>query len=159
MKKILWLPLSAVLLYGCGGEEASYEYPDITPNDLSYSYPYDGQQQVAPRAPFIARFSDPVQAFNAENLSQGEIDARLATLRSEIAGSIVWQRSSDGAPVSFSVELVDNDKSESGYLIDAFVLQPTAPLTEAAQYRVDLSGLETDKGLSLIHISEPTRPY
>ena len=150
MKKIMWLPLSAVLLYGCGGEEASYDYPDITPNDLSYSYPYNGQQQVAPRAPFIARFSDPVHAFNGESLSQGEIDTLLDTLRSEIASAVVWQRTSDSAPVPFTVELVDNDASENGYSIDAFVLQPTEPLTEAAQYRVDLSGLETDKGTANI---------
>lgn len=147
MKRFTLLVAATLIVQGCGGDEAGVSYPDITPNDLSYSYPYNSQTQVAPGAPFVARFSDPVHAFDASGMTVPEIDTVLADLRADVVASVVFERSSDNAPVSFSVQLVDNDASVDGYSIDTLILVPDAPLDLATSYQVDLSGLASDKGV------------
>lgn len=146
MKKLFLLPISIVLLQGCG-DETTFSYPDITPNDLSYIYPAKNQQQVSPHAPVVVRFSNPVAAFDASEMTAPEVDLALADLRSVISAQVVWQRDSDGAGVSYRVDLVDSDNSDEGYAIYGFSLVPLEALQTGQAYTVDLSALETDKGL------------
>jgi len=150
MKKLLWLPASLLFLQGCG-DETTFSYPDITPNDLSYIYPAKGQQQVPPRAPVVVRFSNPVKAFDASSMTPPEVDQALADLRAAIAAEVVWQRNSDSAAVNYSVDLVDSDDSDDGYAIYGFSLVPQMPLQTGQAYTVDLSALQTDKGAANIN--------
>lgn len=152
MKKYAWLAAFALSLGGCD-EAADVSYPDISLNQLSYTYPYNGQTQVSPESPFVARFSDPIKAFDASAMTQPEIDAVLNDLRSAIAGEATWVRASDDAVVTFSVELVDNDPSADGYNIDTLLLIPDTSLQLVTSYEVDLSGLSTDKGAASINVS------
>jgi hypothetical protein len=150
MKKLLWLPASLLFLQGCG-DETTFSYPDITPNDLSYIYPAKGQQQVPPRAPVVVRFSNPVKAFDASSMTPPEVDQALADLRAAITAEVVWQRNSDSAAVNYSVDLVDSDDSDDGYAIYGFSLVPQMPLQTGQAYTVDLSALQTDKGAANIN--------
>ncbi|MBQ0754062.1 MAG: Ig-like domain-containing protein [Gammaproteobacteria bacterium] len=150
MKKLLLLPASILLLQGCG-DETGFSYPDLTPNDLSYIYPAKNQQQVPPRAPVVVRFSNPVKAFDSSDMTQPEVDQVLADLRAAISAEVVWQRDSDSAAVSYSVDLVDSDDSDEGYAIYGFSLVPQAPLQTGKSYTVDLSALQTDKGTANIN--------
>lgn len=150
MKKLFLLPAAVLALQGCG-DETSFSYPDLTPNDLSYIYPAKGQQQVAPRAPVVVRFSNPVKAFDGSSMTQPEVDQALIDLRAAIAAEVVWQRDSDSAPVNYSVDLVDSDERDDGYAIYGFSLIPQAPLQTGQGYTIDLSALQTDKGAANIN--------
>lgn len=147
MNKSIWLPLALLLLAGCGDDEATFSYPDsVVPADLSYSYPFDGQQQVAPRAPFVARFSDPLAIIDGASLTPPELDDAIAAVRNGLLGQVVWQRTSDDADVVFAVELVDSDPSDTGYRFDTALLRADGGLQPATEYRVDLSAVQTVKG-------------
>ena len=152
MKKLTLLPLAAFALAACGGEEATISYSDsVVPADLSYSYPADGQQQVAPRAPFVARFSDPVALVDGAGLSPVDLDNALQAVRDAIGGQVVWERASDGDDVSFTVQLIDSDPAEDIYRFDTFMLHALPSLQPATEYRVDLSGVETVKNKTRIN--------
>lgn len=152
MNKLTLLPLVVVALSACGGEEATFSYSDsVVPADLSYSYPADGQQQVAPRAPFVARFSDPLAVVDGTSLSPVDLDAALQAVRDTIGNQVVWVRASDDAAVSFTVDLVDSDPDENIYRFDTFLLNTTQALQPATEYRVDLTAVETVKDQTRIN--------
>ena len=151
MKKYLGIAMCTALLQGCG-DEANVWYPDITPNELSYSYPYHGQTQVSPSSPFVARFSDPVKAIDTSSMTPVEIDQALADLRAEVLATVVWARTSDDAAVGYSVRLVDNDPDDDVLSIDTLMLVPSMPLDLVTTYEVDLTSLQTDKGTANVEV-------
>ncbi len=56
------------LLAARGGAEGRIAVDDSGQGGIYYSYPYDGQQAVAPHAPSVLRFSEPV-SLDASNVS------------------------------------------------------------------------------------------
>lgn len=57
--RVLLITAPLALLAGCGGESSSMIMPEAAPT-LTYSYPADGQREVATRADLVLRFSAPV---------------------------------------------------------------------------------------------------
>jgi len=82
------LTLALAACGGGGGSDQTTDFSTWVQAEVFYTYPYEGQQDVAPRAPVVVRFSEPV-----------EVDAGNFTLEGP-----------DG-PVSFSVASVDGGLS------------------------------------------------
>ena len=142
-RKLLLVPF---LLAGCGGDESSFSYPDLIPNEVIYAYPYDGQQAVSPRSPVIVRLADPLVEMNVSGMDELAIEAAVDELEGNIEASVVIRNAADEA-VPFEARLVIEKPQATTYSITSFALEPLAPLDAAASYKVDFSGLETPKGM------------
>lgn len=115
------------ILTACGGDKQTVVF-DWETADLVYSFPYDGQPQVAMTAPIVLRFAQPLAYAD-----QAELDADIATkvvLESAVA---------PGVPIAYSATMVDENRS--------LVLMPVDKLMPATDYSVTLTGLETTKGV------------
>ncbi len=107
--RTLLLAGAALALAACGGgggSEQTVDFSTWVEAEVFYTYPYEGQQDVAPRAPVIVRFSEPV-----------EVDAGNFTLEGP-----------DG-PVTFTVEQVDGGLSAVLTPDDALAVKSDYTLT------------------------------
>lgn len=123
MKKLIALTSIFLLVSGCGEDESGFLIPDRRSADLVYSYPYDGQQEVSPKAPIVLRFSDTL------------------TLEDEAAvQAAVSLASADQPAVSldYSVRFVDDGRG--------LVIDPAEPLAVGAAFQVTFDGVSTSRG-------------
>jgi Big-like domain-containing protein len=119
---------SAISLLGACGDDKQTVVFDWETADLVYSFPYDGQPQVAMTAPIVLRFAQPLGYAD-----QAELEADIAT-------KVVLESAvSPGVPIAYSAKMVDENRS--------LVLMPTEKLLPATDYSVTLTGLETTKGI------------
>ena len=91
IKRTILLAGMALALAACGGgggSEQTVDFSTWVEAEVFYTYPYEGQQDVAPNAPVVVRFSEPVN-----------VDASNFTLEGP-----------DG-PVSFNVTSLDEGRS------------------------------------------------
>ncbi|MEQ9509478.1 MAG: hypothetical protein RLN92_10570, partial [Alloalcanivorax xenomutans] len=64
MRSKLIIAACAGILAGCGGggsSNPSFDGPQYNPKELYFNYPFDGQAYVAPSAPVVLEFSDPLE--------------------------------------------------------------------------------------------------
>jgi len=109
IKRTFLLAGMALALAACGGgggSEQDVSFDNWVEAEVFYTYPYEGQLDVAPRAPVIVRFSEPV-----------EVDAGNFTLEGP-----------DG-PVTFTVEQVDGGLSAVLSPDDALAVKSDYTLT------------------------------
>ncbi|MBM7335231.1 MAG: Ig-like domain-containing protein [Alcanivorax sp.] len=107
--RTLLLAGAALALAACGGgggSEQTVDFSTWVEAEVFYTYPYEGQRDVAPRAPVIVRFSEPV-----------EVDAGNFTLEGP-----------DG-PVPFTVKQVDGGLSAVLTPNDALAVKSDYTLT------------------------------
>lgn len=120
-----WVMLVAAILLssGCGGgskqrtSTANREHAR-----LEYSFPYDTQQEVSPRAPVALRFSHPLTDTAPED-------------------AIQWQHE-DGTPVAFSSEQVDGGRG--------LLLTPETALQPGSTYRLSIGTVATTSGAARV---------
>lgn len=118
----LFVLLTLAAISGCGGDEQQV-IPPPPGADVYYTYPYDGQTNVSTTAKMVVRVSSPVT--NAGDLNAGVI--QLTT--------------DDGATlVPATAQLAPGTGERS------IIIQPDAQLAYATDYRVQISGLETENG-------------
>jgi hypothetical protein len=118
-QSIILTLLAAFALVGCGGDEQTVT-PPPPGADVFYTYPFDGQANVSTRSRMVVRVSSPVT--NGGMLNSG-----------------VVQLSADGTPVPATASVAPGDGR-------SIVIEPDAELSHAVDYRVDISGLETEDG-------------
>src|SRR5699024_841832 len=90
--------------------------PQTNSNLLFYSYPQDGQDNVAPQAPIVLAFGRKIPA----------------------SASHFHVTDENGDPVAFSLAMVNHGRG--------VVLTPNQPLSVKSHYQVTTSGLHTDHG-------------
>lgn len=115
---LITLTVTATLV-GCGGGgsgSVSFDTPQYNRQALYYSYPLDNQKNVAPDAPIVLHFSDP--------LSVSEDNVSI--------------KDSDGNEVPFKLRSVDDDRG--------VVLKPDQPLAVITDYEVTLNGVNSKSG-------------
>ena len=143
-RKLLLVPF---LLAGCGGEETSFSYPDLVPNEVIYAYPYDGQQAVSRRSPVIVRTGDPLAELDVSGLdelgAETALGDALTALEDAIESQVLLETVSDDA-VPFEAQLVVGEAEEGVYRFTTMVLQPVDQLAAASAYTVNFDGLNLD---------------
>ena len=125
-------------------------------------YPYRSSDGMASRIMAVASLRDVLDAFDAEGLpTQAKIDeavkddiAGLVAMQGNDGGWAWWERYRESLPfhtvqVTHALLLARNN----GYTV------PQATLDSALAYLADVESHIPAEYLSLIHISEPTRPY
>ena len=129
LKQSLLLLSSATLLAACGGDGGDSPVDDFGSNpgeggnqSLLYSYPDDGQSEIATRAPIVLRFSSRVSTGQAEQ-------------------NIILRREADGTELGFSAEEVPGERR-------GVVLQPDEELDPHTRYVIDVQGLDLARGPS-----------
>ena len=129
LKQSLILLSSATLLAACGGDGGDSPVDDGGANpgesgnqSLLYSYPDDGQSEIATRAPIVLRFSSRVSTNAAEQ-------------------NITLRREADGTELGFSAEEVPGERR-------GVVLQPDEELDPHTRYVIDVQGLDLARGPS-----------
>ena len=129
LKQSLLLLSSATLLAACGGDGGDSPIDDGGANpgesgnqSLLYSYPDDGQSEIATRAPIVLRFSSRVSTNAAEQ-------------------NIILRREADGTELGFSAEEVPGERR-------GVVLQPDEELDPHTRYVIDVQGLPLARGPS-----------
>jgi|UPI00083059A1 hypothetical protein len=129
LKQSLILLSSATLLAACGGDGGDSPVDDGGANpgesgnqSLLYSYPDDGQSEIATRAPIVLRFSSRVSTNAAEQ-------------------NITLRREADGTELGFSAEEVPGEPR-------GVVLQPDEELDPHTRYVIDVQGLALARGPS-----------
>ena len=129
LKQSLLLLSSATLLAACGGDGGDSPIDDGGANpgesgnqSLLYSYPDDGQSEIATRAPIVLRFSSRVSTGQAEQ-------------------NIILRREADGTELGFSAEEVPGERR-------GVVLQPDEELDPHTRYVIDVQGLPLARGPS-----------
>jgi len=137
LKQSLILLSSATLLAACGGDGGDSPVDDGGANpgesgnqSLLYSYPDDGQSEIATRAPIVLRFSSRVSTNAAEQ-------------------NIILRREADGTELGFSAEEVPGEPR-------GVVLQPDEELDPHTRYVIDVPDLALSGGPSAdkeIHFS------
>ncbi|MBQ0754060.1 MAG: Ig-like domain-containing protein [Gammaproteobacteria bacterium] len=115
------------LISACGGDKQTVAF-DWETADLVYSFPYDGQPQVAMTAPIVLRFAQPLAYAD-----QAELDADIATK------VVLESAASPGIPIAYNAKMVDSNLG--------LVLTPVEKLLPATDYSVTLNSLETTKGV------------
>ena len=126
--KALSLATAAALLAACGGEAG--DEPTLEnwqTGEVYYSFPYDGQQDLAPKTPLSIRFSHPVT-----------VDASHFTLL-ECA-----QLDGDCPDTGNNKVALQAPQPVDGGM--GVMLQPDAPLQTHTHYRLVLNGIETENG-------------
>ncbi|MDX1755991.1 MAG: Ig-like domain-containing protein [Marinobacter sp.] len=88
IRKLLVVAAPWLLLAGCGGDESSMKASDAAPS-LIYSYPADGQAEVATRADLVLRFSDPVDEPQLA-LTETDSDSAIAHTLKAVDGGRSW---------------------------------------------------------------------
>lgn len=135
MRSTLVLLLCAALA-ACGGDTQVTQAP-VSWSDsarLVYAYPYDGQQRVAPAAPVVLQYSQPVAT------SDGAPLASAFTLQE-----------SGGAAVAFTATTTAGGRG--------VVLTPATPLKENTAYEISWSNLEVSDGqVPVVPLRFTTRP-
>lgn len=76
------------LLVGCGGDESTMMSAEAVPS-LIYSYPADGQKEVATRADLVLRFSTPVEEPQL-SLVAGDSESTIAHTLKAVDGGRSW---------------------------------------------------------------------
>ncbi|ASK36033.1 hypothetical protein CEK62_17400 [Alcanivorax sp. N3-2A] len=106
-------------LVACGGGgsgSVSFDTPQYDREALYYSYPLDNQADIAPDAPVVLSFSDPI------SLSEDNFTIQ----------------DGDGNDVPFQLSEVNDGQG--------VVLRPTQPLKVVTEYQVTMNDVETDSG-------------
>lgn len=116
------------LISACGGDDKQTVIFDWETADLVYSFPYDGQSQVAMTSPVVLRFAQPLGYAD-----QAELDADIT------AKVVLASAAEPGVPIAYSAKMVDNNRG--------LVLMPAERFAPATDYTVTLAGLETTKGV------------
>lgn len=117
MRSKLIIAACAGILAGCGGggsSNPSFDGPQYNPKELYFNYPFDGQAYVAPSAPVVLEFSDPLEVTEDNFRFTGP----------------------DGAAVPFAMKVMNGGRN--------VVLQPTAPLAPISDYKVAIIDLAPD---------------
>ena len=126
--KALSLAAAAALLAACGGEAG--DEPTLEnwqTGEVYYSFPYDGQQDLAPKTPLSIRFSHPVtvDASHFTLLECAQLDGDCPDTGNNQVALQAPQPVDEGMGV---------------------MLQPDAPLQTHTHYRLVLNGIETENG-------------
>jgi len=126
--KALSLATAAALLAACGGEAG--DEPTLEnwqTGEVYYSFPYDGQQDLAPKTPLSIRFSHPVtvDASHFTLLECAQLDGDCPDTGNNQVALQAPQPVDEGMGV---------------------MLQPAAPLQTHTHYRLVLNGIETENG-------------
>ena len=126
--KALSLATAAALLAACGGEAG--DEPTLEnwqTGEVYYSFPYDGQQDLAPKTPLSIRFSHPVtvDASHFTLLECAQLDGDCPDTGNNQVALQAPQSVDEGMGV---------------------MLQPDAPLQTHTHYRLVLNGIETENG-------------
>jgi len=126
--KALSLATAAALLAACGGEAG--DEPTLEnwqTGEVYYSFPYDGQQDLAPKTPLSIRFSHPVtvDAGHFTLLECAQLDGDCPDTGNNQVALQAPQPVDEGMGV---------------------MLQPAAPLQTHTHYRLVLNGIETENG-------------
>jgi len=126
--KALSLATAAALLAACGGEAG--DEPTLEnwqTGEVYYSFPYDGQQDLAPKTPLSIRFSHPVtvDASHFTLLECAQLDGDCPDAGNNQVALQAPQSVDEGMGV---------------------MLQPDAPLQTHTRYRLVLNGIETENG-------------
>ncbi len=126
--KALSLATAAALLAACGGEAG--DEPTLEnwqTGEVYYSFPYDGQQDLAPKTPLSIRFSHPVtvDASHFTLLECAQLDGDCPDTGNNQVALQAPQPVDEGMGV---------------------MLQPDAPLQTHTHYRLVLNGIETENG-------------
>ncbi|MEP5230700.1 MAG: Ig-like domain-containing protein [Alloalcanivorax sp.] len=126
--KALSLATAAALLAACGGEAG--DEPTLEnwqTGEVYYSFPYDGQQDLASKTPLSIRFSHPVtvDASHFTLLECAQLDGDCPDTGNNQVALQAPQSVDEGMGV---------------------MLQPDAPLQTHTHYRLVLNGIETENG-------------
>ncbi|MDC0661013.1 Ig-like domain-containing protein [Marinobacter sp. SS21] len=87
-QNVIALAVPLIVLAGCGAEESTMKTPEPVPS-LIYSYPADGQAEIATRADLVLRFSTPV-AEPQLLLTEADSDRALDHTLTAVDGGRSW---------------------------------------------------------------------